>query len=754
MDNPRRRRRVSIDTMLALYVLATFLAATLTFLLQPFAARLILPLFGGTPSVWNTSVLFFQALLLAGYAYAAAVTKSTRRLRWAAVHLTAMALVLLTLPVHIDASWAPSPTAPPLLWQTWLLLATIGAPFFIVAASAPLLQRWFSLTGHPAAGDPYFLYAASNLGSLLALLSYPLAIEPALDLVATGRLWTAGYVLLLALIAGCATGLRRAGVAPVLDDGTIDGPPPRDLSGQLRWAALAAVPSSLMLSVTTYISTDIAAAPLLWVVPLALYLLTYVVAFAPRRFVEARSLERLMPLAVILLTITLLARGLEPPPWLMLTLHLGGLVVVALACHGQLAELRPPVSRLTRYYLWIAAGGLTGGVFNALLAPALFTGVAEYPLALVAACLLRRPPLDAPTDALPRSARQLIRRDLAPAACLALGAYALALLAPRLGLPGTPGLVGLALGVPALVAYLFLMRPVRFALAIGALFLVAGVAVDVGGQRLFARRTYYGIHRVEQSGQQRRLYHGRTLHGIESTDPSAGAEPLAYYHRSGPAGSLFRALGTPVDGPRRIAVIGLGVATLAAYARPGEHWTFYELDPTVLYVARDSGLFTYWADSAGLLDATVGDARIRLTEYTGARYDLLVLDAFSADAIPVHLLTREALSLYRRRLRNNGALAIHISNRFLDLEGVVQALAADAGLEALAWADLLISDAQREEGKLPSHWVVLSTDTDLIDRLAASGPWRHLSDDARTAVWSDQFSNLLRVIRWRGSPGE
>jgi len=243
-------------------------------------------------------------------------------------------------------------------------------------------------------------------------------------------------------------------------------------------------------------------------------------------------------------------------------------------------------------------------------------------------------------------------------------------------------------------------------------------------------------------------------HGIEGSGPSASSEPLAYYHRSGPAGSLFRALGARGAEALRVAVIGLGVGTLAAYARRGEHWTFYELDPTVLYVARDSGLFTYWQSSAGRLDATLGDARIRLAEQTDVRYDLLVLDAFSADAIPVHLLTREALALYRRRLRSNGVLAIHISNRYLDLEGVVQALAADAGMRALAWADLSLTNAQRAEGKLASHWVVLSTDTGLIDRLAASDPWRILSDDATTAVWSDQFSNLLRVIRWRGSPGE
>jgi len=741
----------------ALYVAAVFLGAALTFLLQPFTAKLILPLFGGTPSVWNTCVLSFQALLLAGYGYAHAITARGRGKAAAAVHLSAMAAVLLVLPIDISPAWAPPPEASPVLWQIRLLLATVGWPFFMVAATAPLLQRWFSLTGRPGASDPYFLYAASNLGSMAALLAYPLVLEPTVDLGTIGRIWTLGYLALAGLIALCAT---RIGKAPAPGNAGVRraDPPavtaPLPARRRLRWAALAFVPSSLMLSATTYVSSDIAAAPLLWVVPLALYLFTYTLAFARRRPYSVALTERLMPLIVILLTISLLARGLEPPPWLMLLIHLGGLTGIALACHGQLADLRPPVARLTEYYLWIAAGGLAGGVFNALVAPALFTGVAEYPIVLVAACLLRRPPADAPADALPASPRDLLARDLAPAVVLGLGAYALTLAAPRLGVPGAPAAVGLALGVPALAAYLLLMRPVRFALAIAALFLVGHVVTGTGNEQIFARRTYYGIHRVEQHGDQRRLYHGVTLHGIESTRPSAAGEPLAYYHRSGPAGSLFRALAARDDAPRRVAVVGLGVGTLAAYARPGERWTFYELDPTVLYLARDSGLFDYWRRSAGQLEATVGDARIRLAERADTRYDLLVLDAFSSDAVPVHLLTREALALYRRRLKDGGVLAAHISNRFLNLEGVVQALAADAGMEALAWADLSLSATQRDEGKLPSHWVVLSSDAGFADRLAASGPWRRLPARAVTSLWTDRFSDLVSVLRWRGTPTE
>ncbi len=731
--------------MLALFTAATFLAAVLTFLLQPFVAKMVLPLFGGAPAVWNTCVLFFQAVLLAGYGYAHRAT-SARRRNLAAVHVAVTAVPLALLPIRIGPEWAPGEAAP-VLWQLSLLAATAGLPFFVVSASAPVLQRWFSATGHERAGDPYFLYAASNLGSLTALIVYPLFLEPAFDVTWMSRIWTGGYVLLMILIAGCALAARN-GAAPGRDEQGGGRRQPVESRTRWRWFALAFVPSSLMLSVTTHLSTDVAAAPLLWVAPLALYLATYILAFARRRIFSVAWLERVMPLVVILLAVTLLAEGLELPAWGLFPLHLAGLFAIALAGHGQLADSRPHVSRLTDYYFWIAAGGLAGGVFNALAAPVLFPGVAEYPIGLVMACLLRRPPRDA-SGAMPSDVRGLAWKDALPAGLLGLAAWGLIRAAPALGLGAGPEAAGLALGVPAVVCYLFLMRPVRFALAVGALFLAGALGPASHGGVVFSSRTYFGIHRVRREANWNRLYHGRTLHGIQNTDTAGRREPLAYYHRSGPAGSLFRALEIHGRKSTRVGVVGLGVGSLAAYGRAGESWTFFELDPTVVFLARDSGHFTFWQDSSAGLRAVTGDARISLARETGKQYDLLILDAFSSDAVPVHLLTREALQLYRR-LTPGGALAFHISNRFLDLEAVLGSLARDAGLEALAWADLTVSDADRRAGKLPSHWMVLSADPELMAVLAQSGPWRQPSSKDGAPLWTDRFSNLLRVFRWAG----
>jgi hypothetical protein len=733
--------------VILLITATTFLAAFLTFLLEPLVAKMILPLFGGTPSVWNTCVLFFQAMLLAGYAYSHLAASTTRWRKLAIVHLLLLGIPLAVLPIAIGAEWAPRLGTPPVLWQLWLLLATAGLPFFAVSATTPMVQRWLSATSHQSGRDPYHLYAASNLGSLIALLAFPSLLEPALDLSRMSRLWTAGYVFLLILVAACAAATLRSApshpTTPIHEDTCL----PRT-SSRLRWFALAFIPSSLMLSVTTHLSTNVAAAPLLWVIPLAIYLATYILAFARRRLFSVALLERWMPLVVLLLAIVLLTEGLEPPPWVLFPLHLGGLFLLSLACHGQLADLRPHVSRLTEYYLWIALGGLAGGVFNALLAPALFTGIAEYPIVLVLACLIRRTP-DGAKDAFPTTVRALLLKDALPAALLGLFAFGLVRAAQTMRLGVGPEAVGLSLGLPAVVCYLFLMRPVRFALALAALFL-AGAWGASQSDVVFASRTYYGLHRVRHEASFNRLYHGPTLHGIQNSDPTARREPLAYYHRSGPAGSLFRALETNGRELGRIGIVGTGVGSLAAYGRAGQRWTFYELDPTVAFLAKDSGYFTFWKDSAASLRMVVGDGRISLTRETDDRYDLLILDAFSSDAVPAHLLTREALQLYLQRLTANGTLAFHISNRFLDLETVVGSLARDAGIEAVSWADLALSDAQRRAGKLPSHWVVLSADPRLTALLKTSGGWKPVEPAPGGPVWTDRFSNLLGVFRWSG----
>lgn len=735
--------------MIVLFGIATFVGAFLTFLLELLVAQMILPFFGGTPSVWNTCVLFFQATLLAGYGYSHLLGAGAGWRKRVILHVVLMGIPLAVLPIRIGADWAPPAGVVPVFWQTWMLLATVGLPFFAVSATTPLVQRWLSRTPHPSGRDPYHLYAASNLGSLLALLAYPLVIEPAFDLSEVSRLWTAGYVVLLVLIGACGASAmlgRREEHKPAREQG---GEAATTAGTRWRWLALAFVPSSLMLSVTTHLSTDVASAPLLWVLPLALYLLTYVLAFARRRLFRVAALERSVPLVVLLLAIVLVTEGLEPPPWLLFPLHLGALFSISLACHGQMADLRPPVSRLTEYYFWMALGGLAGGVFNAVIAPALFNGIVEYPVVLVLACLLRRPPHGA-GNALPSSIPEFLRRDAAPAAALGLAVLGLVYVAPGVGLGPGPGALGLTVGVPVVACYLMLRRPMRFALALGALFLAGSWGMSSQHNVLFAIRTYYGVHRVRGDSKSMRLYHGPTLHGIQSTDPASRGEPLAYYHRSGPVGSLFRVLEALNRSPTRVAVLGAGVASLAAYGRVGQEWTFYEIDPTVIRLAKDSRYFTFWKDSAARLRDVLGDARLSLARETGERYDLVVLDAFSSDAVPVHLLTREAFRLYRAKLADHGVIAVHISNRFLDLEQVVGGVASDAGLKGTSWADLVLSAAHRDAGKFPSHWVVLSDDPQLIAALRASGGWGPLGTPGRQVLWTDGFSNLIRVFRWSG----
>lgn len=511
-----------------------------------------------------------------------------------------------------------------------------------------------------------------------------------------------------------------------------------------------------MLSVTTYLTTDIAALPLFWVTPLALYLLTFILAFARRPPVPHRLAQRLVPLVVLVLALVLLSEATElrgVGVWPLMALHLLGLVVVSLACHGELALRRPAPAHLTGFYLWLALGGGLGGAFNALAAPILFTDVAEYPLVLVAACLLAVGRMGG------GGARRALRRDVPPALALGLLVLGLGFVARSLVRPADPEsfqlVTGLAFGPAIVVCYTFIARPLRFALGVGALFLVGSATGGVHGERLLAERSFFGIHRVTTDAEGRfyRLVHGNTVHGLQSREPREDPEPLAYYHRQAPIGRVFAALEESGAPPREVGVVGLGVGSLAAYGREGQRWTFYEIDPAVVELARGTPYFTFWsaAERAGVdLSVVVGDARLRLAAAEEARYDLLVVDAFSSDAVPVHLVTREALALYRSRLAPAGLLAFHISNRYVDLEPVMAELAADAGLRCLGWARTAVSERERRAGAFGSHWVVMGRSGEHLDGVEASGPWRRLAGGRPRFLWTDRFSNVLGVLRWGG----
>lgn len=736
--------------MATAYACSIFISAALLFCVQPMVAKMLLPLLGGSPAVWTTCMVFFQVTLLAGYAYAHGTLRWLGARRQIALHVVVLMLPLLVLPIQIGEADVASfpPTQSPVLHVLGLLAVTVGLPFLVLSTSAPILQRWFAATGDAKHRDPYVLYAASNLGSMIALLSYPAVIDPWLGLAAQSRAWRWGYVAFVVMAMGCAAlRLRAPRSRPAATEPSPLDPVAPELTVARRalWVALSAVPSSLLVGVTTYLGTDIAPFPLLWVIPLALYLLTFVLVFAERRALSTRLASRLLPLPVAGVFIVLLSEA-AAPTWALLALHLGLFFLAAMVCHGRLAEDRPPVTHLTEFYLWMSVGGVIGGAFNALVAPVVFDRVVEYPLAILLACLMR------PTPEGPGRAPQRASRDVGHA--LAMGALTAAAVLLILALKMEPGRTsfGLMFGVPILVNYRTLMQPRRFALGLTAILVASSLYPGALGQTIYRTRSFFGTVRVTRdlSGRFRQIVHGSTVHGRQAVDPTRRREPVTYYARSGPLGEIFR-LAAGLTPESRVAVIGLGCGVIAAYATPGQAWTFYEIDPAVLRIARDGRFFTYLADAfpgdAGLR-VELGDARLRLREAKDSALDLLILDAFSSDAIPVHLLAREALALYLQKLAPDGLLALHISNRYLDIQPVVASLARSAGIAAYCREDLTVLPEHEVTGKSSSTWCALARAEARLGPLTTSPAWHRARDDG-APVWTDDRSSILGILRWR-----
>jgi len=716
---------------MALFAATLFVSAFLLFLVQPMVARMILPLLGGTPAVWNSCMVFFQAALLGGYLYAHALPALLGIRRHAPLHVAAMLLALPLLPVAVSSDSVSSLDwqGEPFVWVVVTLTAAVGLPFFFLATTAPLLQLWFSRTRASGASDPYFLYAASNAGSLAALLAYPVVFEPALRLGDQSRAWAWGYGLLVILVGGAALSALRA---PRPADAAPSGSPePLKLVSRARWVLLSFVPSSLTLGVTTYLTTDIAPVPLLWVVPLSFYLLTFIIAFA-RTPVPVSLLSRYALPALALCALFLHTTPISRSLWLV-AVHLALLFVAALVCHTRLAVERPSPSRLTEFYLWVSFGGVLGGLFNALAAPNLFNSVAEYPLVILLACLMR--PRVGPAG----GRRERLLDFVFPAALAA----AVMLAARTLPLGGA----FLALVSGMAVAYLAVERPLRFALAAAAVTVAGSFIVSPEGATLHRGRNFFGVVRVTRDPEStvHRLYHGRTLHNEQYLDPGRRCQPLGYYFPTSPVARVFEVYNLRPD-PPRVAGIGLGAGGTAVYSRPGQQWTYYEIDPDVIGVAKDPRYFTFLSECAGAEVSTVlGDARLRIGEAPDRAYGLIVLDAFSSDAIPVHLLTREAIELYLSKLSEDGVLVFHVTNAYLDLPPILGGAAASLGLPAIVSADTT-SDEEARQGKRGTAWVVMARGRNRLDEIAANGKWRPLGPGGK-AVWTDDFSNILSALR-------
>jgi hypothetical protein len=731
----RPRRSVALETRL--FALALTLSSALLFVIEPLLGKLVLPTLGATPAIWTTCMLFFQAALLAGYAYVHTTAAWLGPRRQAVVHVAALAIAAATLPVTLDVSAATTSQFTPVTWLLEALARSAGLPFLLVAATAPALQVWFAALGTRGSEDPYFLYAASNFGSLAGLLAYPVLVEPEWTLGEQSRLWSLGYGLLVAVVIGCACLLWSSQpAAPAAARGAAE----KDAIGavrRLRWVALSFAPSSLMLGATTYITTDLAAMPLLWVVPLALYLLTLMLAFSRRRPLRALFASRAVCLVSLPLLVAVLTDASSPAA-VLLPLHLLALFLGAGSCHAALAADRPSVAQLTEYYLWLSFGGVLGGFCNAILAPLVFRGLTEYPLAIVLVCLLGRGG--------PRL--RLDWRDVLVGAGLAalIAAASLGVRTLEVGSSRVAQLVVYL--VPALVCYSFVERPVRFALGLGAIVL-AGLAAPFNPSVLIhGERSFFGVLRVslDRAEHFHVLSHGNTIHGRQSLDGEDRLEPMSYYHRQGPLGQVFAAVHA-VASSVRVAAVGLGAGVMASYARPGDLWTFYEVDPGVIAIARNERYFTFLRDCpAGEPAIVAGDARLRLREAPAQAYDLMVLDAFGSDSIPVHLVTREAFALYLEKLAPGGLIAVHASQRLLDLRPTLAAAAADSGLTARNCEDAPGRVLAR--GQDSSRWIVMARHQQDLGPIALDPRWQELSPAGDTRPWTDDFSNLLGALDW------
>ncbi len=742
--------------LVVIFAISMFLSAALLFIVEPMLAKMMLPLLGGTPAVWNTCLVFFQGTLLAGYLYAYASLKWLGRKTQIAIHIFVVLVPLLCiglLPLHLPSGWDPPAQSNPMLWILALLSVSVGLPFFVLSSNTPILQRWFADSTHHQARDPYFLYAASNAGSLAGLLSYPLLLEPLLRLSQQSRYWSLGYIFFVASSAWCAALIwnKRAIPASAAADRS---EPPSDRGRwkqRLRWIALAFVPSSLMLGVTTELTSDVPAIPLFWVLPLALYLISFILVFAREQRISREWMIRRQPFLILASLIPTVSQT-KFPLVLLLFLYLLVLFAVAIVCHGELARSRPEVDRLTEFYLLISVGGVLGGIFNSILAPIAFHSVLEFPLILICAALLR-----APIDVKPLTGRAEVwamRKDwllpLALGICMVLIFRGMA----HAGIRPTRTLNILIFGYSLLWCMSFGKRPLRFAIGLTAVLIASTFFVGTFGHILDTERSFFGVSRVTNDAENRfrLLFHGGTIHGMQSLDPARSREPLTYYTRTGPAGQIFKDAETRIP-HGNLAIVGLGVGAMSCYLQPDQTLTYYEIDPLVASIAQDPRWFTILHQCAPGARIVLGDARLELRDAPDSHYELIVLDAFSGDSIPAHLLTREALALYLRKLAPGGILAFHVSNIYLDLAPTLGSLAQDAHLACQVENDINVPQAEIDEGRFPSIWVVMSRNQSELAYLAAEtgypARWQPMPLKPGARVWTDDYSNLLSAIRWQ-----
>lgn len=744
----------------AIFVASIFTSAFLLFMIQPVLARMLLPRYGGTPGVWNTSIVFFQTVLLIGYVYAHWGLRWLGERRFIAAHVVVLLASLLMLPPRLGGAAVPTVSE----WPAGQLLAslavTIAIPFFVLSTNSSLVQHWFSLGRERAHLDPYRLYAASNAGSLLALVGYPFFIEPVWRISDQVWIWTFGYGLFVASTIAVMRMVRSArpetgeldaaqSVSLGISQGVVQ--PPAEVGvaavgGQqisavrrIMWMIRAAVAVSLLLSVTVVITTDIAPVPLLWVIPLAIYLLTFILAFASPRFYPQRVIL-VGSIVCIIASLSTALLGIPIPLVVALPVALLTLFFGAMLCHGDMARDRPAPTHLTEYYLWVALGGVVGGSLNSIVAPLIFESIAEYPLTLLALSIVA---FLGPSEL---ATRLRTWRSGALSYVMPVFMVALAIWAARVPHDGPYTMRLIALIIPQFIlvaglASLSFLRTSSFLLsiAIAAIFVAGGISesADV----IHQARSFFGVQRVVETDSARILIHGSTMHGIQSKETERRSIPGTYYHPNAPMGTLIRT----ADADAAIGIIGLGAGSLAALSQRRQTFVFHEIDPLVLQIARD--YFTFLEDSAAEVDIVLGDGRLTLADVPDGAYDILILDAFSSDSVPTHLLTVEAFELYREKVSERGVIMVHLSNRHIDLARIVRGVAGAADLHVRTHEYSPSADDRRELASA-THVALLSSSLQTIDSFADAHAWRPPDPKAPSTIWTDDHAPILGVLRW------
>lgn len=788
------------DTVLLVLFSATiFASATLLFVVQPMVGKILIPMLGGAPAVWNTCMVFFQATLLVGYISAHLLTRYVPLRFQIVLFPAALLLAMQTLPMSVSQSEVDQllAGATPSWWMLWVLLCNVAPVFFMMSMTSPLLQNWFARSGHRQSKDPYFLYAASNIGSILALLAYPLMIEVFMGVTDQTAAWATGFGLFIVLAAGCGItgwfGNRRIANELIQEHSTNNTTTANSLTWTRRawWVLLAFVPSSLMLGVTTYLSTDVASIPLIWIVPLTIYLLTFVLAFASRQWISLAWAGKIAGVLTLAITFLMIIKNSEPQ-WLVVPMHLLMFFLVSLFCHGRLAEDRPEAKNLTDFYIWLSLGGVLGGLFNALVAPSLFVTIVEYPLIMALACFLRPSSTESSisntkaTDE--KSSPETATNDsqstpqpsvaVAPADSVMKGLLvATAVFVSLIVMARINGLLvaycpsvfeclgqsssarlhaAVLLFIPATIVLAQINYRLRFAIGLTAILGVSLLGDSTNENVVERDRNFYGTIKTEKvvtdSGTLIRMVHGHINHGWQWMDAERKQMPLTYYGTNSGINQIIRNQKNKRDSIN-VGVIGLGTGSLAALSRSDDQISFYEINPQVVDHAEKHFSFLKDARERGAdVELKLGDARLVLESETRSgesnEFDVLAVDAFSSDSIPTHLVTTECLQAYMAHVNQNGVLAFHITNRYMDLEPVVAALidANDLVGYSCSFQPVNPSDLDKWQGETGSHWILISRNEAAL-KIPNASDFKELRRNNSKRVWTDDYSNVMSALR-------